>query len=290
MHVLTSAAQPHLKGCVSLHYMCECVCCYYFANPSTVSVFLSVHVRPCVLMFVYTILRFCMRAYLFPFLSYLFPFLSCVWTYLFFVCPLLWVCTTSVRTHARTHAESTRTPLSCGGDECDDDSLSFLRQWYIQTCILVYMCINLFVFCFFAFLKMPDSCLPNSLFLLDTRSLDLSLNQLSILSAGSFGGLLSLQWVCVFFVAVTEYWAWVKVLGLCECVYVWVYMTTVWPHIKSLLYMDSTSALYIQASGHTDVHVQTDRQTQWMDWRNSSSTHTRTCSSQCENTVVCMLH
>ncbi len=30
------------------HYMCECVCCYYFANPSTVSVCLSVHVRPCV--------------------------------------------------------------------------------------------------------------------------------------------------------------------------------------------------------------------------------------------------
>ncbi len=27
--------------------MCECVCCYYFANPSTVSLCLSVHVRPC---------------------------------------------------------------------------------------------------------------------------------------------------------------------------------------------------------------------------------------------------
>ncbi len=28
---------------------------------------------------------------------------------------------------------------------------------------------------------------------------------------------------------------------------------------------DSISALYIQAPGHTDVHVQADRQTQWMD-------------------------
>jgi hypothetical protein len=34
-----------------------CVCCYYFANPSTLSVCLSVHVRPCVLMLVYTMLR-----------------------------------------------------------------------------------------------------------------------------------------------------------------------------------------------------------------------------------------
>jgi hypothetical protein len=30
------------QGCASVHYMCECVCCYYFANPSTVSVCLAV--------------------------------------------------------------------------------------------------------------------------------------------------------------------------------------------------------------------------------------------------------
>jgi hypothetical protein len=29
-----------------VHCMCECVCCYYFANLSTVSVCLAVHVRP----------------------------------------------------------------------------------------------------------------------------------------------------------------------------------------------------------------------------------------------------
>jgi hypothetical protein len=36
------------RGCASAHYMCEWVSCYYFANPSTVSYCLSVHV--CVLM------------------------------------------------------------------------------------------------------------------------------------------------------------------------------------------------------------------------------------------------
>jgi hypothetical protein len=32
-------------------------------------------------------------------------------------------------THALTHSEITRTPLRCGGDECDSDSLSLLIQW-----------------------------------------------------------------------------------------------------------------------------------------------------------------
>jgi hypothetical protein len=40
-------------------------------------------------------------------------------------------------TRSHAHAEITRTPLSCGGDECDADSLSLLRQSYIQTCILL---------------------------------------------------------------------------------------------------------------------------------------------------------
>jgi hypothetical protein len=35
--------------------------------------------------------------------------------YLFLVYPLLWACTTAVSTHARAHADMTRTPLSCGG-------------------------------------------------------------------------------------------------------------------------------------------------------------------------------
>jgi hypothetical protein len=49
MHVLTTA-QPHLKGV-------RVLCCYYVANPSTVSVCLSVRVRPCVLMLVYPMMR-----------------------------------------------------------------------------------------------------------------------------------------------------------------------------------------------------------------------------------------
>jgi hypothetical protein len=64
--------------------------------------------------------------------------------------------------------EITRTPLSCGGDECDADLLSLLRQSYIQTCILVCMRIYLFDFRLFAFLSIPESYLPNSLFLLNT--------------------------------------------------------------------------------------------------------------------------
>ncbi len=40
----------------------------------------------------------------------------------------------TVRAHMRVceHAEITRTPLSCGGDECDADSLSLLIHIYIH--------------------------------------------------------------------------------------------------------------------------------------------------------------
>ena len=69
-------------------------------------------------------------------------------------------------TRVRTHAEITRTPLSCGGDECDADSLSLLMQSYIPTCILVCLCRHIFVIHFP--LSIPDSWWPNSLFLLDT--------------------------------------------------------------------------------------------------------------------------
>jgi hypothetical protein len=70
-------------------------------------------------------------------------------------------------THART-AEITRTHLSCHGDECDADSLSLLRQSYIHTRILVCLCVYIYIFVCFAFLSIPDSCLANSVFLLDT--------------------------------------------------------------------------------------------------------------------------
>ncbi len=73
--------------------------------------------------------------------------------------------------HARAHAESTRTPLSCGGDECDADSLSLLRQSYIQTYIHCVCACRYSYICLFAFLSIPDSCLPDSPFLLDTGHL-----------------------------------------------------------------------------------------------------------------------
>jgi hypothetical protein len=182
-------------------------------------------------------------------------------------------------------------------------------------CLHVYV---LYIIIFLLFL--PDIRLPNALLLLDTRSLDLSMNQLSILTAGIFANLTSLQWVCVSRGCLQSTVLEWKCSSVYECVYVWVYMTVVWPNIKCLLHMDHacahlssstssqglcefalhvrvckkekerdkhtcrTSVLYIQASGHTDVHVQTDRQTQWMDSRNSSSTHTRTCSA-CSHTL-----
>jgi hypothetical protein len=57
VHACAHRSSTASQGCARAHYMCECVCWYYFANPSTVSVCLSVHVRPCVLMLVYTMLR-----------------------------------------------------------------------------------------------------------------------------------------------------------------------------------------------------------------------------------------
>jgi hypothetical protein len=50
---------------------------------------------------------------------------------------------TIISMHDRgTHAEITRTPLNCGGDECDADLLSLLIQSYIQTCILLCGCMD----------------------------------------------------------------------------------------------------------------------------------------------------
>jgi hypothetical protein len=71
-------------------------------------------------------------------------------------------------THARTQAKITRTPLSCGGHECDAYSLSLLRQSHTNMYTCVCVCVDVFLFCFVSFLSTPDSCLPNSLFLLDT--------------------------------------------------------------------------------------------------------------------------
>jgi hypothetical protein len=58
-------------------------------------------------------------------------------------------------TRARTHTEITRTPLSCGGDECDADWLSLLRHIYIHRHTSMHVCL-------FSCLGIRDSWLPNS--------------------------------------------------------------------------------------------------------------------------------
>jgi hypothetical protein len=52
----------------------------------------------------------------------------------------------------------------------NSDSLSLLIQSYIPTCILVWVCMYIFVLFLFVFLSCPCSWWPNSLFLVDTGS------------------------------------------------------------------------------------------------------------------------
>jgi hypothetical protein len=78
--------------------------------------------------------------------------------------------------HTHAHEEITPIPLSCGGDECDADSLSLLIQSYIQTCTYSCVCVyhDIFIYiyiCLSVFLIRNDSWLSNSLFLLDTGGL-----------------------------------------------------------------------------------------------------------------------
>jgi hypothetical protein len=52
-------------------------------------------------------------------------------------------------TRAHTHAEITRTPLSCGGDECDADALSLLMHTYTHrdtSMQVFFVWFSLFVF------------------------------------------------------------------------------------------------------------------------------------------------
>ncbi len=154
--------------------------------------------------------------------------------------------------HARTHAEITRTPLSCGGDKCDADSLSLLIQSYIQTCILVCVCVCIYVFIFFGVFfwwHLTAGCLT-----LWSSSIQVAsfvqqpvVGPATRLFSRAFIASVS---VCVsrgcLQSAVLEWKCWMCVS---ECVYVWVYMTAVWPNIKCLLHMDSTSGM------HTPVHV-----------------------------------
>ncbi len=76
-------------------------------------------------------------------------------------------------TRAHTHAEITRTPLSCDGDEyLTAGCLTLIRSRssynhaYKHEYLCVCVCIYLFFF-LFVFLSIPYSWLPNSLFLLD---------------------------------------------------------------------------------------------------------------------------
>jgi hypothetical protein len=55
----------------------------------------------------------------------------------------------------RARAQITRTLLSCGGDECDTDSIPLLRQSYIYRHTSMHVCL-------FDFLSIPDSWLPDS--------------------------------------------------------------------------------------------------------------------------------
>ncbi len=81
-----------------------------------------------------------------------------------------WACTTPESAHTRTHAEITRTPLSCGGTECDADSLSLLIQAYIHT---YHWCMCEYIYLFFVcllFWVYTTAFLSNCLFLVDTGS------------------------------------------------------------------------------------------------------------------------
>ncbi len=130
-------------------------------------------------------------------------------------------------------------------------------------CMSAY--IYYYIYCLFAFLSIPDSCLGNSLFLLDTVMLIWPATCCRPCHPTFLPGVHRLSECACFSWLFTEYCACVKVLTVWERVYEWVYMTAVWLNIKRLLHMDSNAGLYVQAWGHTDVHVQTDRQTQWMD-------------------------
>ncbi len=143
-----------------------------------------------------------MRAYLFPFLSVKIQSSACftkVYDRICFLFVHFYEHARQVSAHTRVHAEITRTPFRCGGDECDADSLSLLRQSYAQkyilcVCVCVCVCIYIYISCLFAFLSKPYSCLPNSVTVSPRyRSLRLDNNQLSALPADIFAGLSSLE-------------------------------------------------------------------------------------------------
>ncbi len=121
------------------------------------------------------------------------------------------------------------------------------RSSYKHTYKHAYLCVYVYIYMFFCvcvFLIIPDSWLPNSLVLLDTGIFHCPTTscrpcrQAFLPDFHRFGECVCFSWMC------TECCGWVKVLNVCECVYVWVYMTAVWPNIQCLLHMERTSGLY----------------------------------------------
>ncbi len=192
---------------------------------------------------------------------------ECLWMYLFIVCPLLWACTTAVS--SRTCVRMQRSPARPWAAVVTSVTLIRSRISDNHTYIRAYMCMCVFTYafvvCLLFWVYLTAVCLT-----LCFSSIQVSLfekQQVVIPVKRHF----CRTFIASVSVRVSRDCLQSTVLEsesvecVCVCVYVWVYLTGVWPNIKCLLHMDSTSALYMQTSGHTDVHVQTDRQTQWMD-------------------------
>ncbi len=74
---------------------------------------------------------------------------------------------------------------------------AYLCVWCVCVCVYIYTYIFLF-----AFLSIPDSCLPNSLFLLDTGNFLCTTTSCRPCQPTFLPGFHCLGWVCVFLVAV----------------------------------------------------------------------------------------
>jgi hypothetical protein len=101
------------------------------------------------------------------------------------------------------------------------DLFSLLRQsciqaWILRVCVEIYI----YICCLFAFLSIRDNCLPNSLFLLDTVPFICTTTSCRTCQPTFLPGFHRLSEFACFSWLFTEYCACVKVLNVCECVYV----------------------------------------------------------------------
>ncbi len=124
----------------------------------------------------------------------------CIITWLVFACVLSVACSwesvfcVTVCTGRQTYHSDTL-ELRC--DECDADSLSLLRQSYMQICILVCMCTVYICYLFVCLSEYTWQLVARLFFSPRYRQLNLNNNQFSALPPDLFPGLSSLQWVCV---------------------------------------------------------------------------------------------